>query len=176
MIFISAGHNLKDPGAVYNSRKEALEMIAFRGLITKYFDARHHIYVADTDTESNGEYQRRIKTNATDVIIDLHLNAATNPTATGTEVIIANNASEKSKALASDICATIAQTLSIKNRGVKTEAQTARGKIGIVNVPGIAVLVEICFLSNTNDMILYDKHKDSLAKAIAQLLIKYDTL
>ena len=111
------------------------------------------------------------------VLVDHHFNASSNPNATGTEVIVSNNANANSKALAKELAEGTACILGIANRGVKTEAQTARGRIGILNLnAGIACLVEIAFLSNPNDMVKYELKKDELARFYADTYIKYDNL
>lgn len=176
VIFPSAGHNLKDPGAVYNGRKEADEMISIRNMIVLLLGEANHANIPDNDTESASQHQARIKTGAGSVVCEFHLNAAANQKATGTEAVVKLNATENSKAMAKELTDATARILGIRNRGVITEAQTARKKIGIVNKPGTAVLLEICFLSNPDDMKAYDAHKPELAKTYAEILIKYDNL
>ena len=67
--------------------------------------------------------------------------------------------------------------MGIANRGVKTEKQTARKGIGILNLKaGISVLVEVCFMSNPNDLRAYLKNKEAVACALVDLAIKYDDL
>lgn len=175
VIFPSAGHHEKDPGAVYNGVKESEKNIEFRGLISKHLGDHKHIM--DKDSETNAQYQNRIKPGNGSVLLDIHFNASANESANGTEMIIANNASAQSKQMATELAEGTACILGVKNRGVKTEAQTARGKIGILNLgAGIAVLAELCFISNKDDMAKYESSKEDLAKFYAEFLIKYDNL
>lgn len=175
VIFPSAGHHDKDPGAVYNGVKEADKTKEFRNLLSKHLGAHRHIM--DKDSETNSQYQKRIKPGSGSVVLDIHFNASTDTSATGTEMIVANNASKLSIAMAQDLAEGTACILGVKNRGVKTESETARGKIGILNLgAGIAVLAELCFISNKEDMSKYESCKEELAKFFAQVLIKYDNM
>jgi N-acetylmuramoyl-L-alanine amidase len=176
VIFPSAGHHLSDPGAVYNGRKESHEMMIFRDLVIAVLKKKKHKYVSDNDAETASQYQLRMKPGDGSVVCEFHLNAAANLKATGTEAVVKKNAPANSIAMAKELTDVTAKILGIKNRGVIDETKTARGKIGIVNKPGTAVLVEVCFLSNVKDMEAFDKHKSILAEAYADILIKYDNL
>lgn len=175
-IFPIAGHHNADPGAVYNGRKEAEEMKCIRDLIIDELKLRGADFEPDKDYETNTALQSRIKPNRTDVIIDNHLNAVSNEKATGCEVYISNNAGAMSKQMALELVNGISTILGINNRGVKTESQSARGRIGILNKPGIAALIEYCFLSNKSDMESWDKNKVQVAKFVAGVVFKYDNL
>lgn len=175
IVFPSAGHHDKDPGAVYNGIKEADKTKELRNLISKHLGTHKHI--TDYDCETNRQYQNRIKPDNGSVIFDIHFNASTNALVSGTEMIVGNNASKHSIEMASELVSGTSKILGIPSRGVKTETQTARGKIGILNLgAGIAVLAEVCFLSNTSDMIKYEANKEALAKFYASVLKKYDDL
>lgn len=177
VVYPIAGHHDNDPGAVYNAQKEAEKTKELRNMISKYLNLKCHKHILDNDYENNRQLQSRIKPGAGSVLVDHHFNASLNTSATGTEVIVANNANANSKALAKELANGTARILGIANRGVKTESATARGRIGILNLKaGIACLVEICFISNANDMKKYEDNKDALAKFYADVYIKYDNL
>jgi len=176
VVFPSAGHNIKDPGAVYNGRKEAQEMMCLRDLVVGFLNQRNHSNIPDLDSETASQHQSRIKTGNGSVVCEFHLNAASNVTATGTEAVISDSATANSKQMAIELTDATARILGIRNRGVIAESKTPRKKIGIVNKVGTSVLLEVCFLSNVSDMLAFDIHKVELAKAIAEILIKYDNL
>lgn len=176
IVFPSAGHNIKDPGAVYNGRTEASEMICFKTLVVEFLNESKHPNIPDEDTETASVHQSRIKTGNGSVVCEFHLNASSNLTATGTEAVIKDNATANSKQMALELTTGTARILGIKNRGVIPESKTPRGRIGIVNKVGTSVLLELCFLSNTSDMAAFDQHKFELAKFIAETLIKFDNL
>lgn len=177
VIYPIAGHSNFDPGAVYNNTTEASKTIELRNLVSKYLKLQGCKHIVDNDIETNRQLQNRIKPGGGSVLIDHHFNASANSNATGCEVIVANNATNLSKALAKELVDGTARILGIANRGVKTESQTHRGKIGIVNLgAGIACLIEVCFLSNKKDMTSYELHKEALAKFYADTYIKYDKM
>ena len=176
-VFPIAGHHLEDPGAVYNGRKESEEMMCFRDLVLKSMIKKGHTdFEADKDSETNTVFQSRIKPNRTDVIIDNHANASSNPKATGVEVFVSNNAGANSKAMAKELVDGLAKIYGITNRGIKNESQTARGKIGILNKPGVAVLIEHFFISNPSDLKAFDDNKVMAVEFVAEIAIKYDKL
>lgn len=177
VVYPSAGHHDKDPGAVANGWKEADLTKELRNLMIAEFNLRQHKIIVDQDWETNSQYQKRIKPGGGSVIMDLHFNAVESKTATGVEVIVNNHASQHSIDLATEICQKLSTIMGIANRGVKTEKQTARKGIGILNLKaGISVLVEVCFMSNPNDLRAYLKNKEAVACALVDLAIKYDDL
>lgn len=177
VVYPSAGHHDKDPGAVANGWKEADLTKELRNLMIAEFNLRNHKIIVDQDWETNSQYQKRIKPGSGSVIMDLHFNASSNDKSTGVEVIVNNNASKHSVDLATEICERLSNIMKIPNRGVKTEKQTARGRIGILNLKaGISVLVEVCFMNNPNDLRAYLNNKEAVACALVDLAIKYDDL
>jgi N-acetylmuramoyl-L-alanine amidase len=136
--------------------------------------AKEASFILDKDTETLAEYLKRIKPGSGSVVCELHFNAA-GPAASGIEALTADNPTSASKMLAADMAASGAVTMGIPNRGVKTESESHRGKLGLMREPaGIIVLVEVCFITNINDLHSYFANKQQLAKAWADLLIKYD--
>lgn len=175
-IFPSAGHHNADSGAYYNGRKESEEMKCFRDLVIRALTAKGYPSIPDHDNETASQHQARIKPGNGSVVIEFHLNAAANITATGTEAVVKENPTKNSVEMAAELVDVTAKILGIKSRGVLSEARTARRKIGIVNKAGTTALLEICFLSNPKDMAAYDANKTQLATAVADILIKYENL
>ena len=173
MSFPSAGHHTKDPGAIANGFNEFQEMDRFRNKLASFLKSKGHRYITDNNSETNTQYQGRIKPINGDVVLDLHLNAA-GPTATGCEVFVSNNASAKSKAFAQEIVDNCSKAMGIVNRGVKTESQSARKTIGILNKKGTAALIEFCFITNKMDMKAFHDNEDCLVEIVGNLIIKYD--
>ncbi|MDR2223820.1 MAG: N-acetylmuramoyl-L-alanine amidase [Flavobacteriaceae bacterium] len=172
-VFPSGGHHDNDPGAVANGFVEMKEMDRFRNRLVEYLMYRGRRYVTDENWETNTQYQSRIKPVKGDVVLDMHLNAA-GASATGVEVFVSNNASAKSKAFAKELVDGCANIMGIANRGVKTESQSARGRLGILNKPGIAALIEFCFITNVSDMKAFHDNEMKLVQFVGDLLIKYD--
>ena len=178
-IFILAGHHNNDPGAIspHSGEKEADLTKELAGMVTE----RVNQLAPDIETwndDPNDALNRVIakiseRITNKDIVCDIHFNSFHTDKATGFEVIISNNAGEKSKSIANDLCGIIPKVMGIANRGVKTEYQTARGRLAIVNLKGAAVLIETAFLSNPNDMDKYHENKHWVADEIARILTKY---
>lgn len=181
--FISAGHNLygvKDPGAGANGRVEAVETIRLRDLVLKAMALRHPDIkvIADKDNERLGEYLARIQAGNGSVVLEFHLDAASDPKATGTTAIVANNASKNSIDFGTELVNSTSIIFGIKNRGVKPESYAAVGRLGLMRKAGIVVLLEVGFITNPKDMeALDDECKARIwADQVADITAKFDNL
>ena len=180
MIFLSAGHNnggiKTDSGAVGNGRREADLTVEFRNLVLDQLKAKNAPFISDNDTETLGQYLKRAETGNGSVVLEFHFDASTNSKATGATVLVGVDADDNDKAFARDILYATVSTFGIKNRGVLSEADSHRGRLGLMREKGIVALLELCFISNIEDLKAYDANKEVLAGKIADLLIKYDAL
>lgn len=174
-VFPSAGHHDNDPGAVANDFIEFLEMNRFRDKLCDYLNSKNQEFTTDYNYETNSEYQNRIKPTKSDLILDMHLDAA-GPTATGCGTFISNNAGQKSKDFAKRLVDGCSEIMGIANRGVRPESMTNRKRIGILNKKGSAALIEFCFITNINDMRAFHSNEDELVKFVGDLLIEFDNL
>lgn len=178
VIFPSAGHHDSDPGAIANGYQENKLTKEMRELILQHLEGEK--VIIDQDHETNWQYQNRIKPGSGSVILDIHFNSGPE-SATGTECFVNNsdfqNPDSLSFKMATEITEKTADTLCIPYRGVKSEKDTQHPRIGILNLgAGCAVLWEICFITNAEDMKQYQKYKKELAKEIAEILIRYDAM
>ena len=178
MIYLSAGHNDKDPGAVSGKYVERDLTKESRSLIESYINPSQ--LIKDKDFETNTQYQSRIKPGSGSVVFDIHFNAGSS-IATGTECFVnAKDFADKkslSYLMADEICKASSKILVIPNRGVKSESQSQHSRIGILNKnAGCSVLWEICFISNPLNMDAYTLKKAELSHKIAEILVKYDAL
>lgn len=183
MIFISAGHNSKsknikqDPGAVNKDGiKEGDLTIEFRDLVVLELIKLGVKYITDSDEESLAMYLKRINTGNGSVVIEYHFDAAAIPTATGTTSLIEEEADRLDKAFALDIANITAATLGIKNRGVISEKDSHRGRLGLMREEGIICLCELGFITNPTDLEAYNKFKEVLAAKHAKILAAYENL
>ena len=64
----------------------------------------------------------------------------------------------------------------IKNRGVILETTSHRGRLGLMREEGTVSLLEICFITNPDDIKKYQENKLMLAKEIAKIIFKYENL
>ena len=157
-FIIEAGHHFKpgkgDPGAVYGEfserdlTKHAKERIAY--YLNLFYPDIEVLLDSDTDTLSEVLNWIRSVEGVDSIIYSLHWNAAT-PSATGVESFISNNASEKSKTMAKRANDVVVKISGLRDRGVKTESQSARGKLGVLNTKSPATLIEFAFITNDRD-------------------------
>lgn len=177
MIFASAGHApysvKKDFGAEGCGYKEALLTIELRGLVCSELDKLSRKYITDKDTETLGVYLERIQTGSGSVVCEFHFDAY-NGTASGSTALVGDDADVLDKAFAQEFVDVTASILGIPNRGVKKEADSHRGKLGLMREQGTVCLVEVCFIDNSADMQKYQNKKTELAKAYAAILSKYE--
>lgn len=170
-LFLIAGHGGKDPGAVSGSYIERDLAIEFRFLVSNELKRLNII----PNMDANENYLAltlswlKGKLTAKDVVIDIHWNASSNIDANGTEVIIPESSSQYENTFANAIATTIS-SIGFKNRGVKPETETARKKLGIMRPVAENILIEMCFISNPQDMLLYQKSKHILAKKLAYII------
>lgn len=181
MIFISAGHTAegirKDPGAVgSNGLTEASVTREFRNLVTAELDKRKVPYIKDVDSERLGEYLARINTGNASVVLEFHCDASENKLAVGTTALIEADADRLDRAFAKELSDACSLILGVKNRGVKSEAESHRGSLGLMKESGILCLLELFFISNLEDQAKYQANKSRLAVAIADIIIRYENL
>lgn len=178
-IYLSAGHSAvlgigRDNGATGNGYVEGKEADIFRDLVVKELKILGGNIVTDGDdtvlSDTLKEFKKTSDNNS--ILIEFHFNAAS-PQATGTEVLVPNNPSKIEKDIAEAIAKEMAETIGVKNRGVKTESESARGSLGWMKVAGENILPEICFISNKSDMEKYQSAKVTLAKNIAKILFNF---
>lgn len=174
MIYIIAGHNNNDPGAVANGLKEADLTKVVRDLIyTRVKELEPKIFVSkDDDRDSLSQVISKIKPKIqdSDILIDIHYNSASN-IATGVECLVSNNAGVKSIKIGAEICDIASKISGIKNRGVKKESDSARGKLGILNMKGSAVIWEVGFINNPSDIKATNDNLHWICDEVAKILI-----
>lgn len=172
-ILLIAGHGESDSGAVANGYIEAeLTREVVRKLkpqLDRYAD------VTIADTEKNWyTYKNRVSLNFSlyDYVLEIHFNAAVNDTkgngrTTGTEIYITT--SEKTHGVETEIVKGLS-AIGFTNRGVKRKnfSVIARAK----NQGVSSALLEVCFIDDLDDMLLYQSQKDNVIKAIANGIVK----
>lgn len=161
-------------GAVGNGFIEGVEAVELRNII--YTELKKLGITASIDGNNTilAETLRYFKnlTSKDSIVVDIHFNAGT-PKATGTETLVPFDASTFEKNLAKEIDKTISDTLKIKSRGVKSEADSHHGRLGWMRLTGENILIEICFISNESDMESYKNNKTELGKNIAKVLFNH---
>jgi N-acetylmuramoyl-L-alanine amidase len=180
-VYLIAGHSLLDSGAIIEREdlfkviKESQLAIQLRDLIKVYLETYNNVKVITDDDNLNlreviSEINKSITKN--DILIDIHFNAF-NKQARGTEAFIPTVNSELEKELAEKIVAVTSKIISTPNRGVRTEKQSNRGRLGILHGVGHRILWEVCFMDSKTDLDNYISNIYILANDIAEQIEKY---
>ena len=100
--------------------------------------------------------------------LDLHFNLSENLIINGTEIVIPYNDSESK--LSDLFLKYITDSLKTKSRGIKHECNNYRGQLLFITPSFKNLCIEICFLTNNEDMIKYNNNKSKLIINLATLL------
>ena len=169
---ITAGHSNTDPGAVNGKIKEADLVTNFRNAVTHYLREAGLQVRTDGAGTKNDPLSSAIKLiKGSSVAVEFHMNAATSKQANGVETI----ALPKDKKLAQDLSAAVANALGSRLRGDNgwiDQSKSARGSLGFINAGGL--IVELGFISNEAELAAFQARYWIAAKAVANILIKYN--
>lgn len=178
-INLHAGHN-KDGmigcGAI-GLIKESTEAREVRKLIANYL--KNKGITVYNCTCNNGKNQSDVlskickmcNAHTVDLDVSIHFNSGRGDKAGdgkigGTEVLVTQNTGIK-KVAAAAICNKMAK-IGFTNRGVKI-----RNNLYYLNhTKAPAILVEVCFVDDKDDVVLYKKDKEKVANAIAEGILK----
>lgn len=187
IMYITAGHSPKGPdkGAISPYGIEGVEARKFVNDLAKALYKKGVYVYTDNDGWNLRETIAWLgtKAKAPDITLDIHFNAF-NAISTGVECLIPVAHTEKELQVAGDIAAIIANTLTLPLRGgektrvkgVKTEVESQHPRLGILSNNKLAaasnVLVELCFISNPNDMKSYRQNYEILIEKMCDYLWK----
>ena len=179
MIILTAGHTGPNSGATgtviehHGRLDEGTETIRLRNRIAEILTEKWGIVVLlDRDNEHLGLLTERINRLATptDICLDIHLNSHTKQTANGTEVIIADDATDQEITIAVKLLNATARTLQTNIRGIKSESNTPHRRLAMLHLNCQNIILEVCFCTNPDDGKRYYTHFEQLAQAIARTL------
>ena len=166
-ILLIAGHGDGDPGAMGNGFKEADLTREVAALLKEKLSGSANVEVEVADTSKNW-YKHLIKEKNNfyfkvyDYVLEIHFNSHALKSANGTEIFVTT--SEKSHGVETNIVNNIAK-LGFANRGVKRKNY---GVMNYIKSQGVSpALIEVCFISNADDMNRYQTRKGEIVKAIA---------
>lgn len=167
---IDIGHNCppRDTGAVSGPHREDVYTKQVGELVINKLKRRGHLAVSVTPRRAysvgNSLIQRAKRANwlRVDYFVSIHFNAAGNRSAGGSEIYVYNYHSS-ARTLAQAVLDKIV-ALGFRNRKVKTANFAV---LKYTNMP--AILIECCFLTNDQDMKLFDAEK--MATAIVNGLV-----
>lgn len=165
---VTAGHGNGDPGAVAGVHTEADLMVELRDIVAHKLRNTGHEVVTDGAPRQNWALRLALALiKGREVAVELHMNASTNPLASGVETL----SLLKDKALAQRISFNIAKVLGIKLRGEGgwlDQVNSHRGRLAFVTAGGL--IVEVAFISNPDELRRYLDRKWTVAGAIADAL------
>lgn len=184
-IIINAGHyddpdtpHVEDPGASANGVREAVEVMKIRDRVVPIL-TRHGFNVLSVpdhlDLRESIDWANEKAPNLTDALaVDIHLNYMSNSAARGSEAFYGKT--DTSQAIAAALSASVATEMGIPDRGAKPDTQTAVGSLGWIRKTTMwASLIEVCFLTNPDDMTVlhgpdgYQKAAQGIARGILQV-------
>jgi len=180
-VFISAGHSNvpgKDMGADgIGGIKEGNLTVEFRNLLIKELHNLNKLVLSDADEYVTRETVAIINTTlkSRDIAIDIHFNAYNIESARGTEILVPFKSTEFERGLGTVLAENISACLNTKNRGVKTEADSVRKHLMFMTPNCENLLIEICFITNKADILMYVAKKQILAQIVAKCIFDYLT-
>ena len=171
-IMLDAGHGGRDPGAVYNGRREKDDPVSLTLAIGELLQERgiDVLYTRTTDIYES-PYQKALEANAAgaDFFLSIHRNSyPTDNTVSGVESLVYNKSGLK-YTMAQNINEGL-EALGFINLGVKERP----GLVVLRRTQMPAVLVEVGFINSDTDNRLFDDNFDDIALAIAEGIL--DTL
>lgn len=149
---ITAGHGAGDPGAVAaDGTTEAALMTELRDIVASKLRSLGHTVRTDGARWQNLPLVHALTlVPGSDVAIELHMNAATNTTARGVEVVSLPAQRELARTIARRIAHVLETPVRGGGGGWIDQAQTARGRLGFVRLGGL--VVEVGFISNAEEL------------------------
>lgn len=175
-ILLIAGHGDGDPGACALGYQEADLTREVLKLVQDYL-AEYDTKITVFDTTKNPyKYFKANKYDFKkyDYVFEIHFNAAANDRigdgkTTGTEILVhpTERGTSVEKAILENIVA-----LGFRNRGVKVRDNLQNMNICKGSQGVSYALLETCFIDDKDDMVLYQKKKEAVAKAAADGIAK----
>lgn len=179
-ILLISGHGAGDYGACAKIKgktyKEAEETIVMVKKIKEQL-SKYNVTVDLYPTDRNAYEDAKagcLKVDLTkyNYVLEIHFNACVNDLkgngkTTGTEAFITT--SDKTNSAEVNILSCLS-ALGLNNRGVKSHNWTVINRAKTKGAD--SCLLEVCFIDDADDMAIYTKNKDNVAKAIALGIVK----
>jgi N-acetylmuramoyl-L-alanine amidase len=170
-IFLSAGHGGNDRGAISpdGTYREADLALRLRDAITEQLTSRGLVVINDGRPGENRPLSAAIAL-ARPVDgpkVEIHFNSVLSRKATGTEAL----AKPDQRILAQRLAYATAEALKLPlrgNQGFKLDTSGQHKRLGFCDISG--VVLEVCFISNPDDMRAFIANEAALVKNIADAL------
>jgi N-acetylmuramoyl-L-alanine amidase len=170
-IFLNNGHHLKDSGAVHHGHEESQMAIELGNSVALALETFVEVLVVPDDLNLKDSI-KWVNDQATehDFAFSTHFNSHNNQYVRGTEVYYANT---REKELAITFAEEVSKAGGFKNRGPRHDSATWVGSLGwLRNLKCDSVLLEVCYLTNHEDMVKYDTQKvtEGIVNAIKKII------
>lgn len=169
-ILIDPGHrnNEYDYGATGNGQKESALALAISKKLKVALEKRNIIcYLSresENETISVSARPKKALALKCDLLVSIHINAASAITANGIEVLY-----KTESVLAEQICNAMCSATRATNRGAKL-----RTDLGVLNGFGSSVLIECGFINNPTECkkLATEEYQDKLVQAITDVIVR----
>lgn len=180
VVCIDAGHGGHDTGTIgIDDSYEKDDNLALALLVRKELEDRGVTVVMTRTDDTYVELTDRalIANDAdADLFVSLHRNySESNSNTQGIEIWIHSSGSQASYSAANDILDQLSQTEISESRGVKsgTQGSTDTNYAVIRDTAMTSMIIEMGFMSNEEDLELFQKNKKDYAKAIADGIVTW---
>lgn len=179
-ILLVSGHGAGDNGAcakikgkTYKEAEETIVMVKkIKEQLSKY-NVTVDLYPTDRNAYEDAKAGcLKVDFSKYDYVLEIHFNACVNDLkgngkTTGTEAFITT--SDKTNKAEKNMLSCLS-ALGLNNRGVKSHNWTVINRAKAKGAD--SCLLEVCFIDDADDMAIYTKNKDNVAKAIALGIVK----
>lgn len=164
---VDFGHGGTDPGACANGAKEAKQVLSLKPYLDKSAERYPLLELRYTRTAdefvSLADRVKHANKIPANILVSIHMNSFKNSSANGVETWI-DYGSTKSPEVANKIHTNLAKIFPV-NRGVKVCASNCR--FYVLRYSNMAAcLVELGFISNKNDLAIFNNNKQAIADSI----------
>jgi N-acetylmuramoyl-L-alanine amidase/Mannosyl-glycoprotein endo-beta-N-acetylglucosaminidase len=183
-IFISAAHGGKeggkiDPGAIAGGTTEAREMILLRDAIVTELRSRNLqvLSVPDDLSAENTITWINSRARSLDIAIEIHANAAPNPSVRGASVFYIANNNERRNHAELILVSLLKIVPQLPSRGNKPDSESGTGGLLFCRRTSIPALqMQVIFLSSPEDRLLLQNRRRNFALGIAEGLIAWNQI
>ncbi len=170
LVVIDPGHGGANPGAVYNGRQEKDDVLALSLAVGNILEQNGvDVYFTRTTDVYESPYQKATEGNqvGADYFVSIHRNSSPYPNQyTGVETLVYNRYGEAAR-MAYNINA------QLEEAGFVNQGVNERPNLVVLNSTQMpAVLVEVGFINNDQDNVLFDERFDDIARAIADGILQ----
>lgn len=171
-IAISSGHGLHVPGAsgIINEVTEARLVVEHVAGFLRVVGVPVSVFHDNTSRNQRDNLNAIIawhNNQTRNLDVSIHFNDYSDTSVNGTETLHRTNNTQM-RDMASRISTRISQVSGIRLRG--TNGAVARDNLAVLNGLSRAVIVEVCFVNNANDVNLYRNNFHRICAAIAEAI------